>query len=958
MAVNPVLSAPEPQGQVSDAVPTHREDGAQTEIREPVDGPTTADIWNAHPDPLPEELSMSAIRRVRIALESRENIVYPARPSPFVALAEREGKVTSVDLRTGKPVGQIDMGFRPRHCIAFSPDGRYFAAQPHRPEDSVQVWCFETGNQAAQVTLEDGPIDALSFADKDQLVAVYRDGYDMKVETWDILSGEKVAQYATRGVLGATTTSPGKSFAVSPGGRYGAMLVRTTLHVCDLQTGELVGQSTLPPDKGAEPIGPLAFSPDGNALAGLLCRTFRSRLACWNFSTGKLVTLRTYGGHIQSTTQRESDLYIEEFEWLPGRGGLVIAGELLLDPSTGNRVYQFRGDGPRQPRRFVQANRALVVLKQEDGPDQLTDVPVPSEEIAQLTKRLRSSILVQLPPVTQTSLTHARRIHPSNDDIPWRVEPDPPPAIEVPAKTPVKLRIPNKPVRLAGRARGVAVVQRMEEPKWGTGTPHPPGPILPEPINMIEAYDLSTGDSLCQMALPERHRLTDVSPDGTLMLSCDRDSLADTRLDVWSIPQKRHLLGWRPSCSETRGSEYQVRWTQFVDNSRVLTFTSTGELVLWRLPQCQAEWVLPEVASGGTLSPGRRHVQITLRDQRSLILEAATGEVIGQLEKAVHLPYFVSAFRSDGRALATARIQQPIEQEPGGYIRVVTWDMSTGKISDDFAMPPVKTKACSTSQLSWLGPRHLLLFDEWVCDLSSHCLGWRYNFTVLDVPRQPRGQFDGRHWYVCTASTPGQDRLSDSFAAFLVARQLPSDQTLAAMARLRQTARPLLYPGCKVRIETHFERVPHGKELIHAETARLSEAGLIVADEAEIAFVVRASVRRGKPIKSHGRTLSSKEVACDRSFVDATGKRFWHHEAVVPLVLGNVQEDFCYANENADFMFRLYLHHLGGRRPPTYLFDGPAPALAGHTKLTLNGEEPVEEPKPSDVRRKHMPAKQ
>jgi len=938
VAVTPAPGAGAPRTPGSGGPAVEPGGGPGVEPSQPPEGGAAAGTWRARPDPLPEELSMSGIGQVRIPVESRQEVVYPARPSPFVALAGREGKITSIDLRTGEPLGEIDTGRRLGAETALSPDGRYFAAEAREFDDAVGVWSFEAGGEPAQVPVEVSFIEAVDFAGKDQLVVLGSRSSRVVVETREVPGGRLVSRYSTPG----GTDGPGATFSVSPGGRYGAMMVDTTLHVFDLQTGERVGQSKLRMNLQNMTIGaecPLAFSPDGGALAVLLLAS-RSRLACWNFTTGKLVTFREYGEALQFETVHGYGYRGSLLEWLPGKRGLTIAGELLLDPLTGNRIYQFRGDSENQPRRFIRSNRALVVVEQDGGPDLLTDVPTPDEEeIARLAQAHRDSPLAQLPPATEAKLAGARKIELPSEPIAWRAKPDPAPAIEAPLKTPVVIRRPTEPVRLAGQTRGVAVVQEIGDYGTGPSRRRPPGPILPQLTNFLEAYDLSTGESLGEIGLPKGHRLLDVSPDGTLALFRDVDPRYLDRVDVWSLPLKKHLLGWRCGNGRATDSSNNISWAQFVDNRHVLTWTVAGGIVLWRLPECQAEWVLLDTIPCGALSPGQRYLPVGQGGRGTFMLDLLVGEMVGQLESVPGEQRPIGGFfRRDGRALAAITSHAPNEQQPFGYVRVITRDLESGRITDDFAMPLPEAEKPSRAGNSWLGAGHLLLFNGWVCDLGTRCIGWRYL-----VHGQAGEALDERYWYTCPGLLRSPDGSRTSAATFLNAIRLPSDRTIAATARLQQTARPVLYAGCKVRIEPHLQQVPHENELIGVVTMRLAEAGLVVADQADVKCEVRASVRPGgNSVSVGGRAVPSKQVVCQLALLDATGKRLWQSEGSVPLVLVGRTEEFYYAEDNAGYLRDQYRAALSERRPPTYLFDGPPPAPAGQTRLTLEGEEPVE----------------
>jgi WD40 repeat protein len=116
--------------------------------------------------------------------------------------------------------------------VAFSPDGRWFAAPTDAPH-GVTIWDTETGAEVMTLTGHEGaPIDVAFSADGSRLAAAT---FDQTIPVWDLSTGELALTLAGHPGEGA------RMVAFSPdGARLLSGSYDGTARVWDLSTGDLI----------------------------------------------------------------------------------------------------------------------------------------------------------------------------------------------------------------------------------------------------------------------------------------------------------------------------------------------------------------------------------------------------------------------------------------------------------------------------------------------------------------------------------------------------------------------------------------------------------------------------------------------------------------------------------------------------------------------------------------------
>ena len=215
-----------------------------------------------------------------------------------LAAAYSGSSVRLWDVRTGTVVGVLSGHRRDVRSLALSPNGRMVAASTRR---EAQLWNTETGELLHTLTKAGCEAGNMAFSPDGSVVA---SGSSEATRLWDVETGE--LQLRTWG-HGAT------SLAFSPDGSiFATGGLRGTLELWDAGTGEHLRtfhtyRPKPKPTPGRnrdarnhvrsdtdrlEPVDSVAFSPDGDTLAG---GGFDLKVRLWNPKTGELK--QTLSGH-------------------------------------------------------------------------------------------------------------------------------------------------------------------------------------------------------------------------------------------------------------------------------------------------------------------------------------------------------------------------------------------------------------------------------------------------------------------------------------------------------------------------------------------------------------------------------------------------------------------------------------------------------------------------------------
>jgi WD40 repeat protein len=159
------------------------------------------------------------------------------------------------DIAAGKDAFDFAGARASCYCLAYSPDGRHFAAGFDHPENSVRLYDAATGHSIAVMTGHSNTVNTVAFSPDGSRLASC--SHDQTARLWDGNTGQLLAVLRghTGGVDAGTFTPDGKLFVTASDDR--------TLRLWDAVTGELV---TVLRGHG-DAVGAVAVSPDGRTIA-------------------------------------------------------------------------------------------------------------------------------------------------------------------------------------------------------------------------------------------------------------------------------------------------------------------------------------------------------------------------------------------------------------------------------------------------------------------------------------------------------------------------------------------------------------------------------------------------------------------------------------------------------------------------------------------------------------------
>jgi WD40 repeat protein/serine/threonine protein kinase len=195
------------------------------------------------------------------------------------------GKVELCDLATGKRVSLLDGHARAVTCLVFSPDGMRlatasFTAAPEAIQGEVKLWDLKTGKALRILTGHRDSISSLSFtADGSRLASACGTSNDQAVKIWETQTGKEVLSLPEGGCRPV----------FSPDGRRLAITrFDKTVRLHDARTGQ---ELFILPGHGSM-VGNLAFSGDGQLLA----TTGGPAVKVWDVTSGPEARTLTVGG--------------------------------------------------------------------------------------------------------------------------------------------------------------------------------------------------------------------------------------------------------------------------------------------------------------------------------------------------------------------------------------------------------------------------------------------------------------------------------------------------------------------------------------------------------------------------------------------------------------------------------------------------------------------------------------
>jgi len=784
--------------------------------------------WTVQVDPPKEPIDFRAKTRIKLVCPESfwANARYPTVNSAFVALGsnntEKEFRVV-YDLRTAKEIGRIG-GIKDTFSKngALSPDGSYFAIK-NRDTKNILLWDVRKKKALGQLPLDDdnqqaASLQLLDFASPDRLVAVGRNkGDSSPLWVWSLPDGKPLK----------TITLPASRFEAtsvtfSPGGRYMTIYIRTfrdkKVRVYDLTTGSEAGSISMPEDLRLSHCKGMAFSPDGEELAAAFEFVHKARLFVWDVKTGKEVVHHAF----QASGGRYDGPGVQ---WFPDKAKWLLFGNDVVDRKAGGPVWSVPDqDGVihNSGARLLGGER-IALFGRSGRVKGLGTLDIPLAELtkgAQVVGSGGTKDDVGLPPLRPASTNGAFQVPVNGVAGGWSVQPDraKPAGGELQGSMNVDSSF--------GRVMGVLLSQR--DVAQALVVSHASDRIgrLPKgdgktPLVKLERYDLFKRAPLDSVTMTYPADLLAFSPSGKRAIVRYKQIGKEDRIDCWSLAERKHVIGWKPYNDEKFNHLKKVNAAAFVDDDHVLTLNGKNTLVLWKIPECKAVYVMDQVTHPG-LSPNGKCLAVAVGRQYRLF-DALTGKGVGDV--SVNGMPRAAAFHHGGEKFAVV-----FSDEEGPKLGV--WDLKTGKETARFPLPK------AGRELHWCGDAHVLLDHRVLVDVNHKLPVWSYTAaSTLHAPHSP----DGRHWY-----------LSGTQPITLSAIALPDAEAQKHLAGKKLEPTYILKPGMKVGLNIDLKGInghPNLTDEVSTDwTRKLQARGLVVDNNAPIVLFARA------PSKSTGKS--------------------------------------------------------------------------------------------------------
>ena len=359
-------------------------------------------LWKVVADPLAQSIEWPASWSGKIEVYGGpEDALFPTSLSTVFADVEGGQDVRSCqvwNLATGTKLSGFKTKTAAMNERRLSPDGRLLLGRALDRENhtKVDVWSLESGELIKQIVADTAGM-SLTFADflpGDRIVTftfgrgAAPNSFVHRLRAFDVKSGEMVWQTGDDALF-----EPKKS-AFSPGRRFLASAARNAageLVIYDLTTGEMAAKQSLGRG-GVDMIEAVAFSAQGDQLAVAINSYPAWRLVILDVASGKEVREQrfpvSFADYVPGTVYNGPAM-----EWLPDGGGLLLGGTLVLDPTSGRRIWMCRTASNElaldHVRRRVPIPGGLLMLSGQRRKAKMTLLPM-SAEITTLARSLSS----------------------------------------------------------------------------------------------------------------------------------------------------------------------------------------------------------------------------------------------------------------------------------------------------------------------------------------------------------------------------------------------------------------------------------------------------------------------------------------------------------------------------------------------------------------------------------------
>ncbi|QDU97634.1 WD40 repeat domain-containing protein [Lignipirellula cremea] len=785
--------------------------------------------WQVQPDPPADMLSEPKNPALRITIPERNyaagHVNWGTSDSRICYVSDSEKRQFLVwDLQEGVQLGKFfpPPDLPPVTKATVSRRGKYLATyhSDRSDDDQINVWRVADSSQTLSIPVPKGVgLGFLEFAGEERLLFFTNE--ERAFQVWNL------SQSKQEHLLKPESPLYSPIAATSPGGSYLAYFNEEAVRVVDLRSGVLAG--SCPGTSRNSKL--ITFAPDGTEVATL--DTDRN-LVVFSMSEGTAsppVSLQSAeeGARLSGST------YDGPFvQWLPDKSGWLVLGGAFIDRESGKIALKFplppHPTYRRGSRRVYDANYLLVQGMEEDIVG-ITFEKTPHDQIAAGKTIALSGGLpedIGLPPLTLAKLDQVEE-RSLSDEPQGPFTPDPAPTPSAP---------PAEKLRVEGPSHHIQWV--VDQPQTGTTTVLFGG----YGADRLQVFDMATTRLRAEFAPPFESKAWAVSPDGASCLWEGKNR--KSRLDVWSLPEGKHIASWRPY-AHRKGSYQEVQAAWLIASDFALTINGEGLVIGWKLPECAAVYQI-KISSGreNLLSPGGKYL-LAPQGREITVFETRTGKVSARPEKNERGGAISNVvFHPDGDRVAMLASSLTDEY-------AVVWRLSTGKIEHSVRVPD---RDQAVSSLAWCDDDYLLKGTHGIgspgcnfhlIDLHKEQIEWLYQAATY---RKVGGScFDG-HLRFISEKPPGAPKKPGNESTVLWRPSLPGPEVAALLAKRAPVTpqEPLFQSGSALKVDVELSKPlviedsdnEKLKESVQAAVTRsLTLSEYLVEDDAGWSLVLR-----------------------------------------------------------------------------------------------------------------------
>jgi hypothetical protein len=435
----------------------------------------------------------------------------------------------------------------------------------------------------------------------------------------------------------------------------------------------------------------------------------------------------------------------------------------------------------------------------------------------------------------------------------------------------------------------------------------------------LERIDLATGVSTALWTMEPDTAMLDISPDGnTALFRTDGFGFGKSGMvEVWSLEgeEPRKTLKFKPFMANRMGMGANISGGLFVDDTHILLWSEDGTLTMWDLKAIKPVYSC-SINRGcvPALSANGKYLAINI-GQQALLLEMPGGKVVAEM--TMDTPSGAAfSFSPSGRQLAAWA---------DGSVRA--WSLENGWPISEFSTP----QGIGGLTLRMVADGYGLVDGAYLLDFDRRAVLWYYRGARSHTIQPDAITAGGEYLYIFR---------EDRAQARLVMAKLPHAQALRAAEAIGAQAEMLLKPGVKVSLRVDLSE--EQQEITDALTARIKEAGLVLADNQPMVF--RASLEQGTSTQQeytdrrtgHTETVTSTQQIC-RLVLEVDGKVAWQRQTIAqPSSMLTMREGQS-AQDAANESGRARTSFLMTVRLPRYLPKSGDSIWYGSSSLSAHG---------------------